>query len=373
MRIIVQSLDFDILMILLCLVPLIGGFLSALTGKSDGIRNRILRHAALFSDIAAFAVMALIVYRRFHLPLGAMQLFVDWGNWFSVEPLTAGITLRMDTEAGILCGIVIIGTLLLQIRNTIVGRDPRIRGASSVILAACLLFILADNLIPVIAALAAIGPLIAIAGMRSGDESEIGNRSARILLTHGFGNAFALLGLFCIFGALGTLQYERIAALAVARPPSINEAMFGAVILLLGVGLRTGPGLLNAICPFSATIYLSYRLADLVGLIPVWIFAVCVIALGGWCIANIAYSVFDPQKTRWRLPSFSKSLRVGVASFFDQYLDQRVFRSGAHEIIKIPLYIGKLMATWTTTPRGWMGIAAVGVMIAMSVYFTVGH
>ncbi len=372
MQIIIQSFDFNFLLILLLTFPLASALLSAMTGKSDRLRNRLLRHAALVGASAALFTMGLVVYRRFRLPLGAMQLHLDWGDWFSVPPLTAGIYLRMDTEAGILCSVAIAGTLMLQIINTFRGRDPRIRGAINAILCAALLFILADNLVPVIAALAAIGPLAAITALKSRDDSDYGNRSARLLLTHGIGNALALLGLFLIFGALGAMDYQGIAREAAAYPPSQKEAALGIAVLLFGVGFRTGPGLLNALCPSAAAVYLAYRLDVLVKTLPSWVVMAAAILMGTWAIVNIALTVLETAKTGRFLPDFSSPLHGIAGSFFDDFLDRVVFYGGMDKMIRIPQHIGNFIASKSGGFRGKLYIALAGVVITAGVYLMVG-
>jgi len=96
--------------------------------------------------------MGLIIYRRFYTPMGAVQLELGWGDWFSVPPLTVPFSLRMDTLAGVLCGIVTAIATLIQSAAVIRGIDHRARGALSAMTSAILLFILADNLVTAAAA-----------------------------------------------------------------------------------------------------------------------------------------------------------------------------------------------------------------------------
>jgi len=339
----------DYLLFLLLSIPVIGGALASLAGVSKRPRNTFLRLSGLLAGIACTGIMGLIVYRRFYMPLGAQQLAISWGDWFSAPPLVVPFSLRMDTLAGILCGLVILFGTVAQAMAIKKKQGPALRGTYSLVMAACLLFILADNLVPVFAALVMTGPFMAIAAFRRGLPSERLDKAARVFVFHGIGDALALLGLFFLYASLGTLSYKPLAAL-VAGMPSLNPgASVGVLLLLAGITLHGGPGWVEALLSLAGAVYVGYRIDGAVRLIPGGFLFISLVLVGFWTLAVLgpAAGVLPRLSTlSERLP---KRINAFLTGFGEDFLFGGLARKGSRGVVRV----SRFLANFAASPKGF--------------------
>ncbi|MCB1153422.1 MAG: hypothetical protein H6684_04420 [Deltaproteobacteria bacterium] len=355
----------DLLLLLFVAVPFVGGVTAAMAGASDRWRNRLLREAGLAAALICAAMMGAVLYRRFYLPLGAAQLVIERGSWFASPPLTAQFALRMDTVSGVLCGIAIALGFLVQLMHLIRKTDARIRAAHSGLLAATLLLILADDLIAVAAAVMATGPLIAIASLRRGMGAERRNQWLGVMILHALGNALLLLGIFAIYGALGAFDYSSIARQIAGRPASDTQAMVGAVMLIVGITVRSGANWTESFAPLAGAAYVGYRLWPLADQVPLNV---------RWIVGALAVA--------WALFSFTGivSRALGVDAESDAALRWHLFVATARRRLAEygGYYVRLVVATAQVSqealdralhrPVGMAGVFVVGVLAALMIY-----
>ncbi len=358
----------DFLLVALFGLPLIGGVLTSLSPGRDVRTGRWLGAAAPVATSLCVAIMAGIVYRRFFVPLGAAQLHVYYGDWFSAGSLHADFSLRMDTAAGVIClALALVGSAQ-QWFAWRRGWDDRLRGALAAMLTANLLFILSDNLIPVVAALVAMGPLTAIAHwwrVRPGSDHE---RHLHVLLIHGAGDAMAIIGTLLIYAALGTLSYKGIAAEALAAAGPALSMRAGAALLLLGVAIRSGPGMPDAVAPLGAMVYVGWRLDPLVKTVPPSVLAlVCAIAgivsmthLAGYARAGHEAEAMERRAYRH------------VGSFFREFLDDTLLRHLTEGPARAALAAAGAISRLASRPTGAVAVALFALLVALAVWRRVG-
>ncbi|MCC6159862.1 MAG: hypothetical protein IT350_17550 [Deltaproteobacteria bacterium] len=358
----------DWLLVALFGLPLLGGVLTSLSPGRGSRPGRLLGAAAPIATSLCVVIMAGIVYRRFFVPLGAAQLYVYYGDWFSAGSLHADFSLRMDTAAGVIClGLAFVGSAQQWVAWRR-GWDERLRGALAAMLTANLLFVLSDNLIPVVAALVAMGPLSAIAHWWRVRPDTDHERHLHVLLIHGAGDAMAIIGTLLIYAALGTLSYKGIAAETLASAGPAISMRAGAALLLLGVAIRSGPGMPNAVAPLGAMVYVGWRLDALVKSVPPSVLAlVCGLAaivsmthLAGYARAGREADLMEARAYRH------------VGSFFREFLDDTLLRHLTESPAKAALAAAGAVSRIGSRPTGAVAIALVALLVALAVWRQVG-
>ncbi|MCZ7586044.1 MAG: hypothetical protein M5R36_23455 [Deltaproteobacteria bacterium] len=292
---------------------------------SDRWRNRLLPFAGLAASVACVGIMGWIVYRRFYLPLGALQLELHWGDWFSSPPLTVPFALRMDTAAGVLSGAVAFAALISQIYAAAKGYDPRWRGAASMMAGAFLFFLLSDNLVLAVSALALTSPLVAITTFLSPMRSATRERISAMLLCHGLGDAAALCGLFFLYRLFGTLSYKPLAAQVAGLPGLGVAGGVGLALLLTGIALHTSAGMFGALMALGGAFFIGYRVEEAVRLAPGGVPGVALAASAAWAVATLALA----RGASVRLSPWAAKLRAVVRGVVEVVIERWILHGTA--------------------------------------------
>lgn len=352
----------DGLLAILFAAPLAGGILTTLAGHRSRRQEALLQAAATLASGLCVAIMGFIVYRRFFLPLGAIQLRLVWGDWFVAEPLVADVSLRMDTVAGVICLVLSSISTVWQAYAAWKGWDQRLRGMISVGFSAVLLFVLADNLIPVFASLVAVGPLLAMANAWRLKPELGGERYLQVLLFHGAGDASMLVGILILFRALGTLSFRgmgvEIATQSVAAPDPTLQ--IGVVLLLLGVGIRSGLNVPDAVAPLFAMVYLGWRLDPVVRVVPGGVLVAVVIFTGGLAMANLAGFVHASDETA----RIRRMMSEHAWPFFREFLDALIIVGVFEGAGRLAVGSGRRLVMWSRRPWGAAALVLAAVAAA---------